>query len=61
MLAEHNLTNLPEDVYLFKGNEPLLLDERKTVWLVKSGSLALFVINVEGGIPKGKRDNSCNQ
>ncbi|GAB1538541.1 NHLP bacteriocin export ABC transporter permease/ATPase subunit [Scytonema sp. NUACC21] len=55
MLAEHNLTSLPEDVYLFKGNEPLLLDDRETIWLVKSGSLALFAINVERGIPKGKR------
>ncbi|MBV9390160.1 MAG: NHLP bacteriocin export ABC transporter permease/ATPase subunit [Chroococcidiopsidaceae cyanobacterium CP_BM_ER_R8_30] len=41
--------------YQFKGNEPILLDDPETVWIVQSGSLALFAIAVKNGIPEGKR------
>lgn len=41
--------------YFFKSNDPLLLDDPENVWLVKSGSWALFAINVKNGVPKGKR------
>lgn len=33
----------------------MLLDNPETIWLIKSGSLALFAINVQHGVPKGKR------
>jgi len=46
MLAENNLINLPGEAYLFRSNEPLILDNPQTIWLVKSGSLALFAINL---------------
>ena len=36
-------------------NKPLLLDNSENIWLVKSGCWALFAINVENGIPKGRR------
>jgi NHLM bacteriocin system ABC transporter ATP-binding protein len=49
MLAEEN------QIILFKNNDPLLLDNPETIWLVKSGSLAIFAINVQHGIPKGRR------
>ena len=39
MLAEGN------SVSLF--NDPLLLNDRKTIWFLQSGSLALFTINVQ--------------
>ena len=55
MLAENNPINLPGEPYLFRSNEPLLLDNPQTIWFVKSGSLALFAINVQHGIPKGRR------
>ena len=55
MLAENNPINLTEEPYLFRSNEPLILDNPETIWLVKSGSLALFAINVQNGIPKGRR------
>ncbi|MCY6493886.1 NHLP bacteriocin export ABC transporter permease/ATPase subunit [Leptolyngbya sp. GGD] len=62
MLAEDNYKDthtendspLPE-TYIFKSNEPLLLNDRETIWLVQSGSLAVFAIAVEHGTPKGKR------
>lgn len=37
-----------------KGNEPKLLDD-SDFWLVQSGSLALFVVTLEGGIASGVR------
>ncbi|BAY20730.1 ABC transporter-related protein [Calothrix sp. NIES-2100] len=55
MLAEENQTNPLSESYIFKNNDPLLLDNPETIWLVKSGSLAIFSINVQHGIPKGRR------
>ncbi|NMG11620.1 NHLP bacteriocin export ABC transporter permease/ATPase subunit [Brasilonema sp. UFV-L1] len=40
---------------LFKGNEPLLLNDPQTVWVVQSGSMSLFAIAVNNGNPEGKR------
>lgn len=36
-------------------NKQLLLDNTENIWLVKSGCWAVFAINVEHGIPKGRR------
>ncbi|MCU0548050.1 MAG: NHLP bacteriocin export ABC transporter permease/ATPase subunit [Leptolyngbya sp. Prado105] len=51
MLAEQTSQNS----YFLKSNEPLLLNDRDTIWLVQSGSFAIFAIAVEHGTPKGKR------
>jgi ATP-binding cassette subfamily C protein len=37
------------------GNEPLLLDDPQQIWLVQSGSLALFTVQVNRGVIKGDR------
>ncbi|MBN3960005.1 NHLP bacteriocin export ABC transporter permease/ATPase subunit [Nostoc sp. NMS8] len=55
MLAEDNSINLFPEPYFFKSNDPLLLDDPETIWLVQSGSLALFTIAIQHGIPKGRR------
>jgi NHLM bacteriocin system ABC transporter ATP-binding protein len=55
MLAEGSSVNFFGEPYFFKSNDPLLLDDRDTIWFVQSGSLALFAINVQNGIPKGRR------
>ncbi|ARV59855.1 NHLP bacteriocin export ABC transporter permease/ATPase subunit [Nostocales cyanobacterium HT-58-2] len=55
MLAADNRASLLGETYFFKSNEPLLLDDSETIWIVQSGSLALFAINVQHGIPKGRR------
>lgn len=54
MLAEGSSVNSFGEPYSFKSNDPLLLDDRDTIWFVQSGSLALFAINVQNGIPKGR-------
>jgi NHLM bacteriocin system ABC transporter ATP-binding protein len=51
MLAE----DTSQDSYYLTSNEALLLDDRETIWLVQSGSFAVFAIAVEHGTPKGKR------
>jgi hypothetical protein len=38
-----------------KGNEPLLLDDSKTVWVIDSGSMALFAVRVKDGVLEGTR------
>lgn len=55
MLAESNSVSLFGEPYFFKSNDPLLLDDPETIWFVQSGSLALFAINVQNGIPQGRR------
>lgn len=55
MLSQINFSVPQAQKYLFKGNEPLLLDDPQTFWLVKSGALALFAITVKNGIPEGRR------
>jgi NHLM bacteriocin system ABC transporter ATP-binding protein len=39
--------NLDKELRSVKGNEPLLLDDPQTVWLVKSGTIALFATQIE--------------
>jgi hypothetical protein len=45
---------LQQDLYRFNGNEPLLLTDSQTVWVVQLGSFALFAITVASGLPQGR-------
>lgn len=38
-----------------KSNDPMLLDDPGLIWQVQSGSLALFAIQLQQGLPKGQR------
>ncbi|KYC42257.1 cation tolerance protein CutA [Scytonema hofmannii PCC 7110] len=49
------ITGLPGECYRFKSNEPLLLYEPQTVWVLRSGSMSLFALAVNNGNPEGKR------
>lgn len=37
-----------------KGNRPLLLDELKKIWLIKSGSIAIFAVDRNDGVLEGR-------
>nr|WP_243458409.1 NHLP bacteriocin export ABC transporter permease/ATPase subunit [Nostoc sp. UIC 10630] len=50
-----SFANLKGQHYRFQCNESLLLDDPETIWLVKSGYLALFAIAVNDGVPEGTR------
>jgi NHLM bacteriocin system ABC transporter ATP-binding protein len=41
--------------YLLAGNESVLLNDPQTVWLVKSGSMAIFTTGLKDGVPEGSR------
>ncbi|MBD2387106.1 NHLP bacteriocin export ABC transporter permease/ATPase subunit [Cylindrospermum sp. FACHB-282] len=41
--------------YTFQGNEPILLDDPSRVWLIQSGSMALFAVKVKDGVIEGTR------
>lgn len=42
-------------IYLINGNEPILLNDPNRVWVVQSGSLALFAVTVKDGVIEGTR------
>lgn len=49
------MVNLIQKVNRIKGNELLLLNEPQTIWIVQSGSLAVFTSLFESKEPKGSR------
>ncbi|OYD90194.1 NHLP bacteriocin export ABC transporter permease/ATPase subunit [Nostoc sp. 'Peltigera membranacea cyanobiont' 213] len=55
MLDQIRSATLPGEYYQFKGNEPIILNDPKTIWIVKSGSLAVFAIPMKEGIAEGSR------
>ncbi|MEH1961186.1 MAG: NHLP bacteriocin export ABC transporter permease/ATPase subunit [Nostoc sp.] len=42
-------------VYIVNGNEPILLDDPSRIWVVQSGSMALFAVTVKDGVIEGTR------
>ena len=44
-----------ENFLKLKGNEQMLLDCPETIWVVESGTVALFALTLENGIPSGVR------
>ncbi|MBE9012588.1 NHLP bacteriocin export ABC transporter permease/ATPase subunit [Pseudanabaenaceae cyanobacterium LEGE 13415] len=55
MLDQVRVTNLRGETHQLKGNEPILLDDPETVWIVKSGSFAVFAIALQNGSIEGTR------
>ncbi len=47
--------NLYEQRRRVKGNEPVRLDDPQAVWMIQSGSLALFTVTLKDGQPEGSR------
>jgi ATP-binding cassette subfamily C protein len=46
-------------IYIINGNEPILLNDPSKVWVVQSGSLALFAVTLKDGIIEGTRRYLC--
>jgi hypothetical protein len=55
MLDQIRIASLPGEYYQFKGNEPIILNDPETIWVVKSGSLAVFAVPMKEGIAEGSR------
>jgi NHLM bacteriocin system ABC transporter ATP-binding protein len=55
MLNHSSIDELQGELYTVNGNQPILLDDPQTVWVVKSGSIALFAVTANHGIIDGTR------
>lgn len=55
MINQIEKENFPGQVYKIKGNEPILLDDPQTVWIVKTGTVAVFAVTVKNNLITGKR------
>ncbi|MGL4621689.1 MAG: NHLP bacteriocin export ABC transporter permease/ATPase subunit, partial [Chroococcidiopsis sp.] len=42
-------------IYKIKGNEPILLNDPQTVWLVNRGAIATFVVTFQDNLLTGNR------
>ncbi|MBD1871006.1 NHLP bacteriocin export ABC transporter permease/ATPase subunit [Cyanobacteria bacterium FACHB-471] len=49
------LQQIDTSLHQITGNQPLLLNDPQTVWLVQSGSLALFAVPIKNGEAEGDR------
>jgi len=54
-LSDEWLERLAGETRRIPGNNPLLLSDPGVVWIVRSGSMALFAVAVERGEPAGTR------
>jgi NHLM bacteriocin system ABC transporter ATP-binding protein len=50
-----NQEQFAEKLHTFNSNEPILLNDPQTVWLVQSGSVSLFSVTVQDGIAEENR------
>ena len=57
-----NQTDLPGQIYQVKANEPILLNDPQSIWVVQSGSIAIFAVTVNQGVIEGTRRylSSCD-
>lgn len=51
---------LQGQLYIINGNEPILLDDPARVWVVQSGSMALFAVTVKDACVQGTRRYLCS-
>ncbi|WP_373530007.1 NHLP bacteriocin export ABC transporter permease/ATPase subunit [Nostoc sp.] len=55
VINQARIIDLQGQLYSLKGNEPILLDDPQTIWVVQSGSVALFAVTIKNGITEGTR------
>ena len=55
MVNSESQAQFSEKLHTFNSNEPILLDDPQTVWLIESGSVSLFAVTVKNGITEGNR------
>ena len=55
VINQLRIKDLEGQLHSLKGNEPILLDDPQTIWVVQSGSVALFAVTVKNDITEGIR------
>jgi ATP-binding cassette subfamily C protein len=46
--------------YQVQGNEPILLNDPDSVWVIQSGTMALFAVTIKSGVVQGSRRYLCS-
>jgi len=46
--------------YQIQGNEPILLNDPDSVWVIQSGTMALFAVTIKSGVVEGSRRYLCS-
>lgn len=54
-MTSTTVRELQGKIYTINGNQPILLDDPRDVWVVQSGSVALFAVTVNKGVVEGTR------
>jgi NHLM bacteriocin system ABC transporter ATP-binding protein len=55
MLEQLDSKDLQPQIYKIKSNQPILLDDPEAFWLIRSGSVNLFTVAIQNGLPEGAR------
>jgi ATP-binding cassette subfamily C protein len=55
MVSKLDKINLQGQLLTVNGNEPFLLNDPQTIWVVQSGAVALFAVTVENDVVEGTR------
>jgi ATP-binding cassette subfamily C protein len=55
MLSQARINDLQGHLHRMNGNAPMLLDDPDTIWIVQSGSVAVFAVSVEAETVTGAR------
>src|SRR5690242_20613134 len=54
-MTSTTVRDLQGKFYRINGNQPILLDDPRDVWVVQFGSVALFAVTVNKGVVEGTR------
>lgn len=60
VINQVRMKDLQGQIYSFKGNEPILLDDLQSIWIVQSGSVSLFAVTVKNDVIEGTRRYLCS-
>jgi NHLM bacteriocin system ABC transporter ATP-binding protein len=55
MVKKSDRDYLPGQIYKIQGNEPILLDNPQTIWLIQTGAIAIFKVTVQNNLITGNR------
>ncbi|WP_138506656.1 NHLP bacteriocin export ABC transporter permease/ATPase subunit [Nostoc sp. PA-18-2419] len=55
MIEPSGISSLPGEVYKFKGNHKILLNDPQSIWVVRSGVIAVVATLSINGVPEGSR------
>jgi ATP-binding cassette subfamily C protein len=59
-VEEPEQLDLPGQIYQVKASEPILLNDPQSLWVVQSGSIAIFAVTVNQGVIEGTRRYLCS-